>query len=123
MGRCIYKNRLGRAGELIAKDFLTDKGYEFIRSNYRYKRSEIDLICIDKANKILLFVEVKTRRNKKYGEPEESITLAKQESIRKAAEGFLLENEEYAQHDVRIDVLSIMLDNDSPDINHIENAF
>ena len=123
MNKCIYKNRLGKAGESIAEEFLTQKGYNLIARNFRYERSEIDLIVCDDANKMLIFVEVKTRRNKKYGEPEESINIIKQASIKKAAEGFLLENSEYEKFDLRIDVISIQINASGIDINHIENAF
>lgn len=123
MNKCIYKNRLGKAGESIAEEFLTQKGYNLIARNFRYERSEIDLIVCDDANKMLIFVEVKTRRNKKYGEPEESINIIKQASIKKAAEGFLLENSEYEKFDLRIDVISIQINESGIDINHIENAF
>lgn len=123
MKKCIYKNRLGKAGESIAEEFLNEKGYKLIARNFRYERSEIDLIVCDDANKMLIFVEVKTRRNKKYGEPEESINIIKQASIKKAAEGFLLENSEYEKFDLRIDVISIQINESGIDINHIENAF
>ncbi len=123
MKKCIYKNRLGKAGESIAEEFLNEKGYKLIARNFRYERSEIDLIVCDDTNKVLIFVEVKTRRNKKYGEPEESINGSKQASIKKAAEGFLLENSEYEKFDLRIDVVSIQVDESGIDINHIVNAF
>ncbi|MEO6695523.1 MAG: YraN family protein [Ignavibacteria bacterium] len=121
--KCVYKNRLGSNGELIAKQFLSDKKLIFIKNNYRYDRAEIDLIFEDEGNKILLFVEVKTRRNKKFGEPEESVTLTKQNQIKKAAMGFISENEKYADHVYRIDVISIFLNEGRAEINHIENAF
>jgi putative endonuclease len=82
--KCVYKNRLGSNGELIAKDFLSRKNLKFIKNNFRYERAEVDLIFEDVENKLLLFVEVKSRRNKKFGEPEESVTHLKQNQIRKA---------------------------------------
>lgn len=121
--KCIYKNRLGANGELIAKKYLLDKKYKFIKNNYRFERVEVDLIFEDQENKLLMFVEVKTRRNKKYGEPEESVTVSKQNHIRKSAMGFISENPEYEKHDLRIDVISILLNDDVPEIRHIENAF
>lgn len=121
--KCVYKNRLGANGELIAKNFLNDKKLTFLRNNYRYERAEIDLIFEDASNKMLLFVEVKTRRSKNFGEPEESVTLNKQNQIRKAAMGFVFENEKYADHVLRIDVISIFINEGRAEINHIENAF
>lgn len=121
--KCVYKNRLGSNGELIAKDFLSRKNLKFIKNNFRYERAEVDLIFEDVENKLLLFVEVKSRRNKKFGEPEESVTHLKQNQIRKAASGFIAQNPEYAGHDMRIDVIGIFFNEGRVDINHIENAF
>lgn len=121
--KCIYKNRLGASGELLAKNFLLEKNYKFIKSNYRFERVEIDIIFEDIKSKMLIFVEVKTRKNKKFGEPEESITPLKQEHIKKAAMGFISQNPEYEKHDLRIDVVSIMFEDGKPNISHIENAF
>lgn len=121
--KCVYKNRLGANGELIARKFLIDKDLKFIKSNYRYERAEVDLIFEDEKEKLLIFVEVKTRRSKEYGEPEESVTFSKKEQIKKASLGFVNENEKYHNHDLRIDVVSIFLNEDKAEINHIENAF
>jgi putative endonuclease len=121
--KCIYKNRLGANGELIAKKYLEDKNYKFIRNNYRYERAEVDLIFEDEKKKTLIFAEVKTRRNKNFGNPEESINIAKQDHIKKAAMGFVSENENYSDHDLRIDVISILLVEGKAEIEHFENAF
>lgn len=121
--KCIYKNRLGANGELIAKKYLEDKNYKFIKNNYRYERAEVDLIFEDEKKKILIFAEVKTRRNKNFGNPEESINIAKQDHIKKAAMGFVSENENYSDHDLRIDVISILLVEGKAEIEHFENAF
>jgi len=127
--KCIYKNRTGAAGEQKAKEYLINNGFHIVKSNYKYDKSEIDIICLkDKIDIIclkdntLVFTEVKTRRNKKYGEPEESITPVKVKHIQKAAEGFLMENPEYDNNEIRFDVVTIML-TDEIEINHIENAF
>ncbi len=121
--KCIYKNRKGAFGEQIAKSFLEGKGLKFIKANYRFERYEIDLIFENVSERMLLFVEVKTRTNRKYGEPEESINELKQTHIRNAAQGFVMTNEEYQKHDMRIDVVTIMFENETSVINHIENAF
>ncbi len=98
-------------------------GLKHIKSNYFYDRAEIDIIFEDVKNKILIFIEVKTRKDNKYGEPEESINIKKQINIRKTARGFLSENNSFSQHDYRFDTITILYDNDKPLINHIENAF
>ena len=121
--KCVYKNRFGASGELLAKKFLLDKNYKLIKNNFRFERAEIDLIFEDEKNKLLLFVEVKTRSNKKFGEPEESVNIFKQNQLKKAVGGFIKDNLEYADYDLRIDVISIFFNEGRAEINHIENAF
>jgi Holliday junction resolvase-like predicted endonuclease len=76
-----------------------------------------------RKKRLLIFAEVKTRRNKNFGNPEESINIAKQDHIKKAAMGFVSENENYSDHDLRIDVISILLVEGKAEIEHFENAF
>ena len=119
----IKKKVLGKTGEDIAKEFLIKKKLKFLVSNFTYLKTEIDLIFLDKKNKILIFVEVKTRRNKNYGEPEDSITEYKQRHIRKAAEGYLHIYRQYLDYDIRFDSVGILYENGEIKINHIENSF
>jgi ribonuclease HII len=119
--KCVYKNRLGKAGEFMALQFLKKAGYTHLKSNYRYDRAEIDLIFT--GEKEIIFAEVKTRKNKKFGEGEESVDARKQNQIKKAIEGFLYENESYRDHQIRIDVLVVYLINRKTNIIHIPNAF
>ena len=123
MPKSTSKNKLGKFGEEKAKEFLESKGYVLITTNFRYDRAEVDLIFKDKKNKIVIFVEVKTRRNRKFGEPEESINKTKQNQIKKAAEGFVSENEKCLDYDLRIDTVSVFMDGKGITINHTENAF
>ena len=123
MSKCMYKNRLGRRGELLAKNFLLKKGLSFVKSNYRFERAEIDLIFEDTKEKTLVFIEVKTRTNKSFGEPEESVTPAKMEQLSKAALGFVSEHEEFDEFFLRMDVITFMIAGERIEVNHIENAF
>jgi putative endonuclease len=113
----------GNKGEQIAKKYLLEKGLKLIESNFRYQRKEIDLIFTDNKKKILIFVEVKTRKTKTYGEPEESINFYKQKNIKIAAQGFLNKHHDYQNCDIRFDVLSVFFEKDNIIFNHIENAF
>ena len=113
----------GKAGELRAREYLVSKGYEIVKENFRYNRAEVDIIARDEANKILVFVEVKSRRNKKFGEPEESVNGQKQQQLINSAEGFLMNETGYDNYDKRFDVIAIFIDGEKETINHIENAF
>ena len=63
--------KTGCLGEAIAKKYLQNKGYYIVEENHRTKYAEIDLIARDKG--ILVFVEVRTRRDERFGSPEDCI--------------------------------------------------
>jgi len=112
---------LGKSGEKIALRFLKNKKYKIITKNYRLFRGEIDIIA-QKSN-ILVFVEVKTRRSKNFGFPEESVTPSKQQQIKKIAQGFLVKNN-LQDIECRFDVISLSFnDNEKFSVHHIKNAF
>ena len=73
------KQEIGKKGETVAVRYLKKQGYRIVEQNYRSKVGEIDIIARDKQS--LVFVEVKTRTNEKFGLPETSITQEKLEKI------------------------------------------
>ena len=119
----LSKEELAKKGEQLAADFLAEKGFEIIERNYRYSHGEIDIIALDPKDGFTVFVEVKTRQNLYYGEPEYAVTKKKQQQVKKVAELYLYEKE-IEQIDCRFDVVAILLeDMDNPVINYYENAF
>jgi putative endonuclease len=115
--------KLGEIGEESALKYLEAKGFELVCKNFRFQRAEIDLIVKNENEKLVVFAEVKARRNKKFGEPEESITERKIEQICKSAEGFIVKHPEFGVYKKRFDVIAIMLEGKSESIKHYENAF
>jgi putative endonuclease len=114
---------LGKYGEELAERYLKEKGLELVAKNFRYERAEVDLIFKDETNRILIFVEVKTRQSKTFGEPEESVTEHKQDQLIKSAEGFLMEHSGYDEYEKRFDVVAVYVKGNKEEINHIINAF
>ncbi|SHH15496.1 putative endonuclease [Thermosyntropha lipolytica DSM 11003] len=114
------KRELGRWGEKIASDYLMQKGYKILARNYYTRYGEIDIIC--QRDGILVLVEVKTRQNLHYGEPEEAVTTRKISHIRKAAAVYLNQTDVFYK-EIRFDVISILLEEKRYEIKHIENAF
>ncbi|MBI1931993.1 MAG: YraN family protein [Ignavibacteriales bacterium] len=115
------KKDIGNYGEKIATDFLVEKGFEIIEQNYHFGHGEIDIIAKEKD--ILVFVEVKTRKNLEFGDPILAVTKNKQRQLKKIAEAYLYEKE-IKNTDCRIDVIGILLNkNLPPKITYIENAF
>lgn len=98
-----------RKGEAAARKRLESLGYRVIATNYRTRFGEIDIIA--RHRRQLVFVEVKTRRGRAHGLPEEQITFAKAGRMIKAAQSYLaLTNRREA--DWRIDAVAVEL---SPD--------
>ncbi len=114
---------LGKQGEQMAKKYLELKGYALVIENYRFERAEIDLIVKDEANKVLVFVEVKTRKTKSFGEPQEAVHEYKQLQLIKSAEGFMMNFPEYEDYEKRFDIVAIYIEGNKETINHLENAF
>ena len=110
----------GRQGEAAARDFLGKKGYHILRSNYRTRFGEIDIIARDKDT--LCFIEVKTRHQDRFGTAAESVILPKQKKIYKAAAKFLKENNLF-DHKARFDVVTITYAKDRLEPELIKNAF
>ena len=117
------KIELGRKGEEIALKYLTDKGYELIARNYRFKRfGELDLIMKD--DKYLVFVEVRTKKNTLFGTPIETVDYAKRRQIEKMAHLYFTKEKIPEDTFCRFDVIGVVLpDNAEPSIEHIQDAF
>ncbi|MDD3890524.1 MAG: YraN family protein, partial [Syntrophomonadaceae bacterium] len=107
-------------GETYAAEYLLRKGYKILCRNYRTRYGEIDIIC--EKQRVIIFVEVKTRTSIKYGYPEEAITRKKMEHIKKVAMIYL-HSCDSAYKEIRFDVITILLNDKEKTINHIEKAF
>lgn len=113
------KNEIGNRGELQAVNFLFANGYQVLERNYRFGRSEIDIIA--KKDNILIFVEVKARKNTDYGHPETFVSEAQKERIFRAAEEYI--NQKAWRGPVRFDIIAIIWDSNPQLIDHFEDAF
>ena len=60
------KREIGFEFEDLAKKYLLDKGMKYIESNFYTRYGEIDLIFTDEDEKILVFVEVRYRKNTEF---------------------------------------------------------
>jgi len=102
-----FNNIVGAIGEDIAKNYLKENGYKIIEYNFRNKIGEIDIIAYDKD--ILVFVEVKYRKNNIFGLPREAVDYNKQRKIRLVATSYI--NKSKLHNKVcRFDVLEILGD-------------
>ncbi len=109
----------GSKGEQIAEKYLLKNKYTILHKNWHFRHKEIDLVC--KKNNEIIFVEVKTRNNDYFENPKDAVTRKKQKHIIEAANAYI---EKYDIHfEARFDIISIVLNNATPEIEHIEDAF
>lgn len=110
---------IGKKGENIAVEYILQNEYEIIERNFSCRQGEIDIIARDREEYV--FIEVKTRTNRNYGEPIDAITSFKKKHIIKSIEYYLfLRRLEHVF--VRIDVIEIYQKENRYYINHIKNA-
>lgn len=113
------KQNIGKWGEEIAIDYLEKAHLKIITTNFHSRFGEIDIIARD--NDTLVFVEVRVRAEKKWGNALESITYAKQQKIRKTIDYYLIKYP--TQGSCRIDAIGIDSGITPPIITWIKNAF
>ena len=112
-------NELGKLGEEIAVHYLIGEGYEIVERNWHNTHKEIDIIA--KKGKELVIVEVKTRRNRLFGSPEEAIDYKKRLSLLSAINHYVKSH--HVKSPVRFDVISIVgTIGSTPEIDHIKDV-
>lgn len=113
-------NELGLIGEKIAQDYLINKGYKILDTNWRYLKAEIDIIA-QKDSDTIHIIEVKTRANNFIGDPEEFVTPKKIKLLVSAANEYIISKNLSAE--VQFDIIAIVKNSKYEAVNHIENAF
>lgn len=112
----------GRAGEAAARSFVTNElALNIADLNFRAREGEIDIIA--KSDDIFVFIEVKTRTNKKFGFGFEQISVRKAERLQATGQRYL-ETVGAENADWRIDLISVEMDKSGRVLNltHVENA-
>ncbi|PPK88013.1 putative endonuclease [Neolewinella xylanilytica] len=114
------RKKTGNAGEALASAYLAERGYRIDRTNYRYRRTEIDLIAWD--GDILVFVEVKTRTSLAFGHPSSFFKAAQQRRISRAASAYM-EAIDY-EWEIRFDLIAILYRSDNDyELDHYPDVF
>ncbi|MDP5121082.1 MAG: YraN family protein [Spirosomaceae bacterium] len=112
------KQDQGQTGEDMAAAFLENKGFKILERNFRAGQSEIDIVTMDKE--CLVFVEVRLRKNADYGLPEQSMSKAKMNALKRGAESYMRKRSWLG--DVRFDFIAIIQKPDL-DIEHFQDIF
>jgi putative endonuclease len=101
---------LGRWGEDLAIAELVHRGYEIVARNWRCQVGEVDIVA--RRDATVHFFEVRTRRGREFGTPEESLTPAKQQRMIDVALTYLAEHEPDDVHgaDWRVGLVAVEMD-------------
>ena len=116
----INKREIGKKYELAAENYMREKGYRILETNFYTRFGEIDIIAY--KDKTFVFTEVKYRKNDRFGTALEAVDYRKQMHIIKSALCYLNYKGygNYASNiNIRFDVIGIC----NNKIEHIENAF
>lgn len=112
-------NELGTWGEEMAVRFLERKGFTILERDWKSGHRDIDIIATD--GEIIVFVEVKTRRNRMFGEPEEAIDYQKLRNLRVAINHFV--KYKCINQEIRLDAINVVgtPGGGEPEITHIQD--
>ena len=105
-----HHNTTGKLGEQMAQEYLLQKGFVILHKNWRHSHWEVDIIASLKG--VLHFIEVKTRRTRQFGYPEDDVTKKKVTNLINASEEFLYLHPEWKR--IQFDILSINLLRNEP---------
>ena len=114
---------LGVLGEKLAARHLGRSGYRVIFRNFRAPHGgEVDIVCRDKRERTLVFVEVKTRRSIDFGRPGDAVNADKQKLIARGAIGWL-RLLSFPDIRYRFDIAEVVFSGPDHHVNIIRNAF
>jgi putative endonuclease len=114
------RQRLGVEGEALAATELERLGYQILQRRYRSRFGEIDLIAEDAGT--VVFVEVKTKTDSRFGDPAEMVTAQKQRRLVSMAEEYASGHALHATP-CRFDVVAIDASIQPPRITVYKDAF
>lgn len=115
------KRELGAAVEAAARAHLLDAGLREFASNAGFRVGELDLVMLD--GDALVFVEVRYRRDDRYGGGAASVDARKRRKLVLAAQAFLQRHAAYADRACRFDVVEADGDPARPRLRWLRDAF
>ena len=115
------RHQLGRCGEQLAEKYLKKHGLKTIARHYNTPVGELDLVMRD--GDTVVFAEVKTRRDRKWADPQDAVGYHKQRCLTRAAQWFI-HRKGWDDRPCRFDMIAVVLPPDGePDIEHFPDAF
>ena len=114
-----FRKEIGKWGENLACKYLENSNYEIIERNFCCKQGEVDIIAKDTIKKEMVFIEVKTRCNLRYGNPADAVNKQKQNHIIQVAKYYIYKNH-INNIAIRIDAIEVYIKKTKCKINHIK---
>jgi putative endonuclease len=114
------RQTLGKLGEELACAALEARGYLVLERRYRTRAGEIDVVA--RNGETLVFVEVKARQDRSFGDPSEAVTLRKQQRLVLMATEYL-HHHRLENSPCRFDVVSVVAGEGDPAVEVLVDAF
>ena len=115
------KDEVGRRGEQVAVDHLTERGYRVLDRNWRCPIGELDIVALDGPE--LVVVEVKARRSLAFGDPLEAVTDAKLTRLCLLAGAWRRAHPAVRPRGSRIDLVGVLLPRQGlPTVDHLRGV-
>lgn len=115
-----FRQEIGKWGENLACKYLETNHYKIIERNFLCRQGEIDIIAKDLVKKELVFVEVKTRSNLKYGNPIDAVDKQKRKHMMQAIQYYRYKNG-IKNVSIRVDVIEVFIVQNCK-INHVKQV-
>ena len=117
----------GTAVESAARAYLLRAGLREVAANASYRFGELDLVMLEydgtRSTGTLVFVEVRYRRDARFGGGAASVDFNKRRKLVRAAQAFLVAHREYRDAPCRFDVIEADGDPDAPRLHWLRDAF
>ena len=114
-------NDKGKWGELVAAEYLVNKGYSICHRNWRSGHRDLDIVALTDGGETLVVVEVKTRRDDDVMQPESAVDHRKIRNLCIAADTYVKRFR--MDCGVRFDIITVVGDSEHYQVEHWENAF
>lgn len=113
----LFKRKTGNLGEDLATKYARSLGYKILNRNLRNYLGEIDILAKEKND--IVIIEVKTKSTSSFGQGFEMVNYFKKRKLLQLAKEL---QKEYPSTTIRIDIISVDLSQNKPQIKHFKNA-
>ena len=114
-------NDLGKQGEQIAAEYLEGQGYRILHRNWRVGHRDLDIVALDEENQVVAIVEVKSRRDTVFSQPEEAVNWQKVRNLTIAAQAYVRRYQ--ISCEIRFDIVTVTGERPPYEVRHIKDAF